>query len=313
MIRVWHRPVTEIPKRPASNNTDNSQQFGETGEPQFTPTTTQENRNYAKNKHIGLPITDEKDKGTYRLYAGNPNGLKLGPKGGDWSDYCEAIKRLQVDTGCLFEINLDTTKYSIKNILHDTARNVFDHSKLDFCSSSVPSQNDFKPGGTLVVTQGNFKGRVIDSGCDALGRWTYQTLGGKANRNITIVSAYQVCDQDIVENSKVKTLTATAQQTRILRLQGHDETPRKAFVADLRKFLTKQRKLKNGIFLVGDFNEVLDVSYDGMTKLASDFELTDVMYHVIGDDNFATYDRGTTRVDCALADGWVAETIAHAC
>ena len=65
--------------------------------------------------------------------------------------------------------------------------------------------------------------------------------------------------------------------------------------------------------MVGDFNEELDVSYDGLMKLASDFDLTDVMFHIIGDDDFPTYDRGSTRVDYALADGWGAETIINTC
>ena len=210
---------------------------------------------------------------------------------------------MQADTTCLFEINLDTTKYPVRKILYDTSQNIFKHDKLDIASSSVPSKNDYKPGGTLILTQSNRKGRVIDSGSDALGRWTYQTLSGKDNRHVSIISAYQVCEQSIVEDDRVKTLTATAQQTSILRVQGRDISPRAAFIHDLKGFLLEQRKLKRGILLVGDFNEVLDVSYDGLTKLASDLELTDVTYHVIGDDDFPTYDRGSTRVDFALADG----------
>ena len=191
-----------IPRSPGIYDTDGTQRIGDATKTQFTPTTTQENRNYAKNEYIGPPISDEKADGTYRLYAGNPNGLKLGPKGGDWSEHCEKLKILQVDTGCLFEINLDTTKHQIKKLLYDTTDNIFKHSKLDITSSSVASENNFKPGGTLIVTQGNCKGRVIKSGSNPLGRWTYQTLSGKDQRNITIVSAYQVCNQEIVETPK---------------------------------------------------------------------------------------------------------------
>ena len=132
----------------------------------------QENRNYAANKYIGTPINEEKDKGTYRVYAGDPNGLKLGPKGGQWHEYCEEVKRMQADTTCLFEINLDTTKHKVKKILYVTISNIFHHPKMSIASSSVQSKNDYKPGGTLIVTQGNFSGRVIHQGSDLLGRWT---------------------------------------------------------------------------------------------------------------------------------------------
>ena len=172
---------------------------------------------------------------------------------------------MQVDTGCLIEINLDTTKHKITSDLHSIARNIFEHQKMNIASSPVPAANDYKPGGTLIVTQGNYSGRIIQSGGDNLGRWTYHTLGVKAGRNITIISAYQLCEQEIVEDSRVRTLTGTAQQTSILRLQVRDETPRHAFIHDLRAFLQEQRTLKNGIFLIGDFNEVLDATYDGIT------------------------------------------------
>ena len=41
---------------------------------------------------------------------------------------------------------------------------------------------------------------------------------------------------------------------------------------------------------------------DGMSKLMSDFHLVDLTYNVVGHDNFATYHRGTTRIDYALCD-----------
>jgi hypothetical protein len=239
--------------------------------------------------------------------------VKIGPKGGEYGEYLEEMKRMKSDTTCLFEVNLDTLKHEIRENLFKTTRNIFDHNRLNITSSSVPSKHDYKPGGTLIMTQGNFKGRVIDSGSDALGRWTYQTLAGKANRNLTVVSAYQVCNQAVVDNSKVKTLTASAQQISILRIQGRDLSPRQAFIADLRKFMTEQRQKNNGIFIVGDFNELLDGTYDGITKLSSDFAMTDVMFHVLGHDEFATHITGSTRVDYAIADGWVAECILQAC
>ena len=299
------RCAKRTPKYPADSDSNSNHSLQSTD--------SQQHINLANNEYIGTPITNDKGKDIYRIYAGNPNGLKIGTNGSDWAEYCEKLKKMDTDTGCLFEINLDTTKSRITSDLYQTSRNIFDHQQLNVASSPIPSANDYKPGGTLIVTQGNFKGRVIKSGSDPLGRWTYQTLAGKAERNITIISAYQVCEQSIVEGLRVKTLTATAQQTSTLRQQGRNDSPRSAFITDLRAFLHEQRALKNGIFLVGDFKEILEISYDGLTKLASDFELTDVMYHVLGKDDFATHITGSTRVDFSLADGWVAECIINAC
>ena len=131
----------------------------------------------------------------------------------------------------------------------------------------------------MILTNGKASGQYVDSGTDNLGRWTFQTLTCKGAQKITLISAYQVCEQSIVTNSRIKTLTATAQQVSILRQQGrYDTTPREAFVKDLTKFIHKKREEGSGILLMGDFNEALDVTYDGMTKMCSKLGLEDIMF-----------------------------------
>jgi hypothetical protein len=131
---------------------------------------------------------------------------------------------------------------------------------------------------------------------------------------MTIICAYQVCDQRIVENGRIKTMTATAQQTSMLRQQNRNETPRAAFITDLRSLLRIERAKGHGILLLGDFNEPLDVTYDGMTKLCSDFEFTDLMFQLVGDDEFPTWFRGSDRRDdYALCDEWIADAIEGGC
>ena len=43
-----------------------------------------------------------------------------------------------------------------------------------------------KRGGVMTMTRGNWSGRIVKSGKEALGRWTYITLAGKKNRKVTI-------------------------------------------------------------------------------------------------------------------------------
>jgi hypothetical protein len=117
-----------------------------------------------------------------------------------------------------------------------------------------------------------------------------------------------------VTNSRIKTLTATAQQVSILRQQGrYDTTPREAFVKDLTKFIQKKREEGSGILLMGDFNEALDVTYDGMTKMCSKLGLEDIMFQELGQDSFNTYVDGTERIDYVLADPWIADACISAC
>ena len=115
-----------------------------------------------------------------------------------------------------------------------------------------------------------------------MGHWSYHTYSCKNFRQLTIASIYQPCNQQVTDSEHVQTLTVTAQHTSILRQQGCNETPRQAFIIDLRQFITDQHAQGNGILLAGDYNEELDITYDRITKLCSDFHLVDLMFHLTG-------------------------------
>ena len=53
--------------------------------------------------------------------------------------------------------------------------------------------------------------------------------------------------------------------------------------------------------------------YDGITKLCSDFHLVDLMFHLTGQDDFATDARGSKRIDYILCDAWVSNTSLQGC
>ena len=159
-----------------------------------TETNTANERNYSHQSYIGTPITETKAEGFFRLCAGNPNGLNLGIDGGDLKEYLEEMTRMQADHISLSEINLDTNQYKMNQKLYNTCQSAHDYYRLNFSSSAVPAQEEYKPGGTMSITCGSNSGRVLEGGADPMGRWTYQTLSCKDFRNLTSVTAYQVCD-----------------------------------------------------------------------------------------------------------------------
>ena len=221
---------------------------------------------------------------------------------------------MQADYISLYKINLDTNQYPVKQKLYKSCQAAYKYFRLNYTSSAIPAQEEYKPGGTMSITTGSNAGRFLDGGSDSMGRWTYQTLSCKVYRNLTIITAYQVCDQQIIEEERIRTMTATAQQVSMLRQQNREEQPRSAFIKDLRGFIRTEKAKGHGILLLGDFNEPLDVTYDGMTKLCSDFNLTDLMFQLIGDDDFPTWFRGKDRRDdYVLCDLWVAEAIEDGC
>jgi hypothetical protein len=46
-------------------------------------------------------------------------------------------------------------------------------------SSSIEMANPYKPGGTFTLSTGNISARLITTGSDSMGQWTYQTFSGK--------------------------------------------------------------------------------------------------------------------------------------
>jgi hypothetical protein len=167
--------------------------------------------------------------------------------------------------------------------------------------------NQYKPGGTLTMSRGKITARLIKSGSDNMGRWTYQTFSGKRNRNVTIITAYQVCNKSVSQRGRY---TAAAQQESLLQQRGEvNPNPRKHVCLDLHHFLQKRRQEGDEIILTGDFNEALGDESDGIPKLCSSFNLVDLMFSLHESRQIPTYARGKKRLDYALATPFEASTI----
>ena len=189
------------------------------------------------------------------------------------------MSNYQINLSCISEINLDTLNYNVNFKINECAKRIFDKKvKVKTSSSSIKATSSYKPGGTMIMTVGNYAGRVIDDGNDSRGRWSFQTLSCKNGRNIVVISAYQTCFQTIREKNRVKSLTATAQQTSILKIHDRSITPRKAFTQDLDRLIQKIHDEGNGVLLMGDFNEPLYHSNSGIKKIKQRNHLVDIMW-----------------------------------
>ena len=258
---------------------------------------------------IGVP-SREKDNNTFRVFGSNPNGLTLGHDGGDFAELCLEMSNSEVDCWCIYETKLDTTQHTVRNKLHDTIRKHTDHSRIVYGSSTISTARgrSYKPGGILQATQGQTTGRVVKQGQDAMGRWAYQVFSCRGHKTLTVITAYQVCQQTIVDQStqRRRSFTASAQQISMLRQMDRACTPREAFVSDLSVFIQERTACNSGILLIGDFNEALSDSYTGMSKLCSDHNLQDLMWQMVGTTEFGTQVKGRERIDYVLCSDWVA-------
>lgn len=136
---------------------------------------------------------------------------------------------------------------------------------------------------------------------------------GKNYTKITFISEYQVCNQSLQQGQRIATTTATAQQTRMLRDSNCSLSPHQAFISDLKQFFGSLLSQHHEDLVAGDFNEPLSSQSSGMTKLATDLGLTDLMYQLIGHNNFNTHLRGSQRIDYILCTEHIADAAQAGC
>ena len=93
-------------------------------------------------------------------------------------------------------------------------------------TSNLPSPTDFKPGGTAIVAFSKTSSRIIKTGIDQLGRWTYMTLNAKGNKDILIISLYQCCKRPTNDVGKTAYIRneSTRQRSKKELLQGFEKT-----------------------------------------------------------------------------------------
>jgi len=168
-------------------------------------------------------------------------------------------------------------------------------------SSQERTENNSKlMGGTGIITTQETIGRIKPNGHggDPMGRWTYVHLRIGLDRTLTVISIYQVCQSP---TNKVGG-TAWHQQRRHLDLQSRSgEHPREAFMKDLSDLIQKFQEKKHEIIVGGDWNESIQGARSRLLKLCTDRDLSDPWIHHQKDQHeFATHERGTTRIDSIL-------------
>jgi len=123
---------------------------------------------------------------------------------------------------------------------------------------------------------------------------------------LTIILAYQV----VTDNSQTGTITATSQQ-RSLLIQDQDQVqlPRKAFKRDLKEFLLNEIQKHHELLLVGDFNEAFGSEGDGISNIASDLQLINLMTAQHSTKLPATYSTGRKCLDYGMATRKAADSL----
>ena len=167
--------------------------------------------------------------------------------------------------------------------------------KILHSSSTAPVLSFTKPGGNMVGITGSLVGRIRETITDPYGRWCGYTLIGRDNKEIMVLTAYNVSQH---KNAKVGDDTLYSQQTALYKLKNiREPDPKKLFIEDLTTLVKKARKEDKDIILTGDFNELVGDDPNGMVKVISAGGLTDAHSHQHGIVDITTYTRGVKRLD----------------
>jgi len=188
---------------------------------------------------------------------------------------------------------------------------VHKHSKLATSSSQDSTEARFQPGGTLTLALGKWASRVIGSGQDdILGRWSFLEFVGQHGRRVIVASAYRVCPQQF----DATTITATAQQTRLLLQNGIPHpNPRKQFITDIIRQIRQWRQQGKEVLVGMDANENVDDPRSHIAQLFDETDLVDLHHHRFPATNKpATHQRGSAPIDLLLGSPLLADALQYA-
>ena len=164
---------------------------------------------------------EEKLDGTIRISSINKGGLRLN----NIKSTLQHALDLEIDIKCYSKNNIDTLKGHVQQRLNDNVQAMDQQAKAIWNSGTIPTESEFKPGGTSVITFGKTAGRVKEQG---------KVLDGKGDTDILIISVYQCCKQPTKEIG----MTAFHQQQMLLsELDRKDLDPHRNFLRDLKSFL----------------------------------------------------------------------------
>jgi len=249
-----------------------------------------------ENDWIGDEMKMEKNRKRTRMIFHNCNGIKLRTRTG-FGDTCIAVKQMETEMYHVQEHNLDTTQQKIIQQLTKTAKQAMGQVKMEAGSSSKKAKNNYKPGGTMTITEGRLLGRVIASESDYLGRWEKTTLSGKQGKIITVYNTYIVGKRD---HNELGEMTVARQMDATYMMEGRvNENPRSAHISDLTIAMDEDKKKGHNIILGGDFNESMN-NESIVNEIMATYDLIDPIgaFHDTTGGN--SYNRGSKIIDYVL-------------
>ena len=164
----------------------------------FEPNATQPQ--YKPSREWNDPINNDA-KGMFRAYYQNVHGVPRDDA--TLGQDLEVLAAFDVGRLCLSETNLDWNRSCVKYDFLSRQRKTWKHAATTFSSIEMESSSDYMTGGTITSTVGKWSSRVHKKQPDpsGMGRWSSQTLVGKKDSKITIITGYRCVRNSSGDNS----------------------------------------------------------------------------------------------------------------
>ena len=217
-------------------------------------------------------------------------------------EYMLKMKEYEVDVWGWTETNINWTP-NTTNAMKYMSTKIFKNSHIATSNSDDPA-GQRQQGGTCTVIINNLVGRKITSGEDkkGLGRWSYIQISGRDYRKTIIITGYKPCIQEQCGDK-----TVTAQQKRILKMQGSNKTPRKQWDKDLCNTINTWKQEGNKILWMGDLNRGLEDN--DVAEIIERTELYDIIGAIHGDTKINSHITGSRQIDFFLGTQGIVETV----
>ena len=168
------------------------------------------------NSHIGTALPEDKPEHIFQLFCINTNGISITSQKNKFTELWQTMSAFQVNRFCTPEHNLNTQQHCNKQTMYETAQKFFNCAKLVLSSCTIPSTSTIKPGRTQITMQGATQARIMNTGTDPFRWWVCQTFVCEHHHQLTIIMAYQPCQQNHTQNPNIHTLTIHAQQKSLI-------------------------------------------------------------------------------------------------
>jgi hypothetical protein len=146
---------------------------------------------------------------------------------------------------------------------------------MSYSSIDMESSSDYMNGGMITSKVDWWSSRVFRKDADpsSMGRWSYQTLVGKKNSKLTIITGYRWVRNDSGNNS-IWMQEKIHMRERQAKSSPH---PRKQFIKDLIAFIYAKQTMNHEINVNLDAKEFLGEESQGMAKLMMECDLVDLL------------------------------------